>query len=54
MANPYKVVNHDNSMCFNGKHNDWWSAYSNQAVFIDYYTRLKEYAINATAYCNTY
>lgn len=46
MANPYKVTNHDNNMCFNGKHNNWWSAYSNQAVFIDYYTRLKEYAIN--------
>ena len=46
MANPYKVTNHDNNMCFTGKHNPWWSAYSNQAVFIDYYTRLKEYAIN--------
>lgn len=40
------MAEHDNTMCFSGHHNKWWSAYSNQAVFIDYYTRLKEYAIN--------
>lgn len=33
-------------MCFAGKHNKWYNEYLNQAVFIDYYTRLKEYAIN--------
>lgn len=46
MANPYKIKSHDNNMLFNGKHNIWWQAMENNAVFIDYYTRLKEYAIN--------
>lgn len=46
MANPYKIKSHDNNMLFNGKHNIWWQHLENNAVFIDYYTRLKEYAIN--------
>lgn len=46
MANPYKIKSHDNNMLFNGKHNIWWQAMENNSVFIDYYTRLKEYAIN--------
>lgn len=46
MSNPYKIKAHDNSMCFAGKHNYFWEMCKNEAVFIDYYTRLKEYAIN--------
>lgn len=41
-----RSMTHDNFNCFQGRHNKWWSAYYNEAVFIDYYTRLKEYAIN--------
>lgn len=41
-----RSMTHDNFNCFQGRHNKWWSAYANEAVFIDYYTRLKEYAIN--------
>lgn len=52
MGNPFRVLNHDNTMCFNGKHNNWWSAYSNNATFLDYYTRLKEYAINMFEWVN--